>query len=137
MSNNNKNVLAELLFDRAWFKQYKHREQELTSNNSLLNPNGIPLNCYLVFKIICIMKKEDLSMQKIADKYLEIYGVAISQATLSRSVFFLSDEKNERTNRNTQAVMGFITLKRDAFNHKKKSIFLTEKARNLQKILCK
>lgn len=128
-------ILANLSFDKAWFKRYKFMEQKLTSGGGTLHPNGLPLNYYLVFKIICIMKEEDMTMQKVAEKYSEVYGTTITQSSLSRSVFFLSDEDDSRTNRNKEAVMGVVTLTRDAFDHKQKAIRLTEAGRNLQKLL--
>ena len=76
-----------------------------------------------------------MTMQKVPEKYSEVYGSTITQSSLSRSVFFLSDEDDSRTNKNTEAVMGFLTLTRDVFDHKQKGIRLTEAGHNLQKLL--
>lgn len=84
-------VIANLAFDRAFLDKVKAVE---TARRKTLHTNGVPSHYIFVFKTICVLKDEDMSIENISDKYREIFGRNINASSLSRTLLYLSDVPN-------------------------------------------
>ena len=119
-------VLSNLNFDRAFEEKIKAIE---VARSQALHTNGMPHHYYLVMKLICLMKDEDMSIENISVKYRDIYGRGINSSALSRTLLYLSDEPKKGT-------LGLIEYTDNPFRDTRfKGVRLTKGGRTLQKIL--
>tara|TARA_B100001939_G_scaffold94560_1_gene81132 strand:- start:853 stop:1293 length:441 start_codon:yes stop_codon:yes gene_type:complete len=81
-------VIANLAFDRAFLDKVKAVE---TARRKTLHTNGVPSHYIFVFKTICVLKDEEMSIENISNKYREIFGRNINASSLSRTLTYLSD----------------------------------------------
>ena len=84
-------VINNLTFDREWLQRIRAIE---TARRKTLHTNGVPQHFYLVFKLICTMKNEDMSMENISVKFRDVFGRGINASSLSRTLLYLSDSPN-------------------------------------------
>jgi len=120
-------VLSNLNFDRAFEEKIKAIE---VARSQALHTNGMPHHYYLVMKLICLMKDEDMSIENISIKYREVYGRGINSSALSRTLLYLSDEPKKGT-------LGLIEYSNNPFvqDTRFKGVRLTKSGRTLQKVL--
>jgi len=119
-------ILSNLNFDRAFEEKIKAIE---VARGEALHTNGMPHHYYLVMKLICCLKDEDMTIENIYAKYREIYGRGINSSALSRTLLYLSDDK-----RGTLGLLEYSDnphVKDSRF----KGVLLTKTGRTLQKIL--
>ena len=119
-------IVANLQFDRAFQEKVKAVE---VARKQTLHTNGMPHHYYLVMKLICCMKDEDMSIENISVKYREVYGRGINSSALSRTLLYLSD--------NPKGTLGMIEYVDNPHVHDSrfKGIALTKSGRVLQKVL--
>ena len=79
-------VINNLTFDREFLQRVRAVE---SARRKTLHTNGVPQHYYLVFKMICTMKNEDMSMENISVKYRDVFGRGINASSLSRTLLYL------------------------------------------------
>jgi len=87
-------VINNLTFDREFLQRVRAVE---SARRKTLHTNGVPQHYYLVFKLICTMKNEDMSMENISVKYRDVFGRGINASSLSRTLLYLSDKPDGGT----------------------------------------
>ena len=119
-------LISNISFDRSFQERIKTIE---VTRKELLHTNGMPHHYYLVFKLLCCLKDEDMTIENISVKYREVYGRGINPSALSRTLKYLSDD--------TDGTLGLISYADNPFvkDARFKSVALTKIGRTLQKIL--
>jgi hypothetical protein len=84
----------------------------------------------LVFKIICVLDEEDLSIENVSVKYRDIFGRGINGSSLSRTLLYLSEKPKG-------GVLGLISYVDNPFTSdgRFKGVNLTAGGMRLKKIL--
>lgn len=88
MTSREQAIVNNLAFDRAFLEKVKSVE---VNRKRTLHTNGVPSHYILLFKLLCVLKEEDMSIENISVKYREIYGRGINASSLSRTLLYLSD----------------------------------------------
>ena len=79
MTSREQAVINNLAFDRAFLEKVKSVE---VNRKRTLHTNGVPSHYILLFKLLCVLKDEDMSIENISVKYREIYGRGINASSL-------------------------------------------------------
>ena len=119
-------IISNLNFDRAFNERIKAVE---LVRKEALHTNGMPHHYYLVFKLLCCLRDEDMTIEFISVKYREVFGRGINPSALSRTLKYLSDE--------TDGTLGLISYADNPFikDARFKGVALTKTGRTLQKIM--
>jgi hypothetical protein len=120
-------VVGNLTFDREFLAKVKYVEN---ARRKTLHTNGVPMHYMLVFKIICVLDEEDLSIENVSVKYRDIFGRGINGSSLSRTLLYLSEKPKG-------GVLGLISYVDNPFTSdgRFKGVNLTAGGMRLKKIL--
>ena len=124
-------IISNLNFDRAFNERIKAVE---LVRKEALHTNGMPHHYYLVFKLLCCLRDEDMTIENISVKYREVVGRGINPSALSRTLLYLSDKPKQGGQEGT---LGLISYTDNPFikDGRFKGVALTKTGRTLQKIL--
>jgi len=119
-------IISNLNFDRAFNERIKAVE---LVRKEALHTNGMPHHYYLVFKLLCCLRDEDMTIENISVKYREVFGRGINPSALSRTLLYLSDDPD--------GTLGVISYADNPFikDARFKGVALTKTGRTLQKIM--
>ena len=125
MTGENK-LISNISFDRSFQERIKTIE---ITKKEVLHTNGMPHHYYLVFKLLCCLRDEDMTIENISVKYREIFGRGINPSALSRTLLYLSDDPD--------GTLGVISYADNPFikDARFKGVALTKTGRTLQKIM--
>ena len=84
--------------------------------------NGVLLQQYLTFKIICTMPDNDLVSEKIKDRYGKFLGKSINQPSFVRALYALD-------------AIGLIEMKNNPFDKREKMVKWTKEGKKMQYLL--
>ena len=124
-------LISNISFDRSFQERIKTIE---ITKKEVLHTNGMPHHYYLVFKLLCCLRDEDMTIENIAVKYREVFGRGINPSALSRTLLYLSDKPKQGGQEGT---LGLISYTDNPFikDGRFKGVSLTKTGRTLQKIL--
>jgi hypothetical protein len=125
-------LISNISFDRSFQERIKTVE---IIKKEVLHTNGMPHHYYLVFKLLCCLGDEDMTIEIISLKYREVFGRGINASALSRTLLYLSDKPKHG---GQEGILGLISYALNPFikDARFKGVALTKVGRILQKILC-
>ena len=100
----------------------KYRLSAKGEKNKTHFSNGVMLQQYLTFKVICTLRDQDLQSEHISDRYHAFLGTGINQPSLARALRALD-------------TIGLVNFIDNDFDKRMKSIKLTKQGKKMQYLM--